>query len=247
MLWLGYGTFSTAMKLPDYSHEQHELARILSIVDRGSRVLDVGCGTGRNLDLLRDLGFSRIVGVDRNPDLISSNMARGHLCFSPEMLDEEVHELFDLILMSHIVEHFDHQALLTFLGLYLRRLRVGGHLLIVTPLPHCAFYNDFDHVRPYLPMGFLMVFGEGQAQVQYQSNYVLRLQDLRFYRCPFRLQFCRAFYVRQASALPIGINRLLRLIFLLSRGVVGQRIGWMGLYEYVGPRGETSEPEPDCS
>lgn len=245
MVWSGQSIRSKAMKLPDFSHEQQELARILSNTDRGCRVLDVGCGTGRNLDLLRELGFSRIVGADRNPDLVSSNTARGHLCFTPEMLDEENVEPFDLILMSHIVEHFDHQALLTFLGCYLSRLRVGGQLLIVTPLPHDAFYNDFDHVRPYLPMGFLMVFGEGQAQVQYQSNDVLRLQDLRFYRCPFRLQFCRAFYVRRASTLPIWINRLLRLVFLLSRGTLGQRLGWMGLYEYVGPRVKKREGEPD--
>lgn len=233
------------MKLPDFSHEQHELARVLTRTDRRCRVLDVGCGTGRNLDLLRDLGFSRIVGADLNPDLVSNNRARGHLCYTPEMLDEEALEPFDLILMSHIVEHFDCQALLTFLGHYLRRLRLGGHLLIVTPLPHCAFYNDFDHVRPYLPMGFLMVFGEEQAQVQYQFDDVLALQDLRFYRGPFRLQFYRALYVSQASTLPIWINRLLRLVFLVSRGMIGSRIGWMGLYEYVGPRRKTGEPEPD--
>lgn len=227
------------VKLPQFSHEQREFARLLSNIDRGARILDVGCGTGRNLDLLRSLGFARLVGIDRNPDLVASVVQRGFTCLTPEQLETEKTQPFDLVLMSHIIEHFHHDELLNFMESYLGRLRIGGHLVIVTPLFSSVFYNDFDHVRPYLPMGISMVFGEELAQVQYRSRIVLRPTDLRFYRGPLRLQFFRAIYMNTESVLPLWINRVLRLLFAVSGGIVGQRMGWMGLYEYAGDRDKT--------
>lgn len=227
---------TAGVKLPQYNHEQREFARLLSSIDRGARILDVGCGTGRNLDLLRSLGFAKLVGVDRNPDLVTGVVQRGFTCLTPEQLETENTEPFDLVLMSHIVEHFHHAELLDFLERYLKRLRIGGYLVIITPLFSSVFYNDFDHVRPYLPMGISMVFGEELAQVQYRSRTVLRLADLRFYRGPLRLQFFRAIYMNAGGGLPLWINRLLRLLFAVSGGIVGQRMGWMGLYEYAGDR-----------
>ena len=53
---------------------------------------------------------------------------------------------------------------------YLDRLKVGGHLVIATPLMSNNFYDDFDHVRPYQSLGILMVFGGGAAQVQYYAR-----------------------------------------------------------------------------
>jgi SAM-dependent methyltransferase len=227
---------NAAVKLPQFNHEQREFVRLLSNIDRGVRILDVGCGTGRNLDLLRSLGFARLVGVDRNPDLVAGVVQRGFTCLTPEQLETENTQPFDLILMSHIIEHFHHDELLNFMESYLGRLRIGGHLVIVTPLFSSVFYNDFDHVRPYLPMGISMVFGEELAQVQYRSRIVLRLTDLRFYRGPLRLQFFRALYMNTENVLPLWTNRVLRLLFSVSGGIVGQRMGWMGLYEYAGDR-----------
>ena len=80
--------------------------------------------------------------------------------------------------------------------------------------------------------------GDALAQVQYQSRVVLRLRDLRIYRCPFRLQFFRTLYMTGATSLPLWVNRALRLVFTLSGGLIGQRIGWIGLYEYAGDRGK---------
>src|ERR1700694_6061761 len=40
-------------------------------------VLDVGCGTGVFLDMLRERGVARILGVDRDPDMAAAARARG--------------------------------------------------------------------------------------------------------------------------------------------------------------------------
>jgi SAM-dependent methyltransferase len=224
-----------SMRIPEYRDEAREITNLLAVADRSSRVLDVGCGTGRNLELLRTLGFTRVRGVDRNRALVAQNRARGFDCVTVEDLESDSTQ-YDLLVMSHIIEHFDHEELLTFLESYLKRLRTGGRLLIVTPLPSQAFYNDFDHTRPYLPIGLKMVFGDDLAQVQFQSKDVLSLEDLRFYSDQFRLHFYRRLFLQHANPLPLWVNRVLKLLFVLSRGAIGRRVGWMGLYRYIGRR-----------
>lgn len=219
----------------NFSDESRRLARILASLDRTTPVLDVGCGYGRNLDLLRALGFRNIEGVEKNPDLVNAARARGHVCHLPEELEARGPQ-YQLLVMSHIVEHFDYASLQGFIESYLARLAAGGRLLIVTPLLHGAFYNDFDHVKPYYPMGFRMVFGNDLSQVQFQSEQVLELEDLAFFKDQWRLQYFRGLYLPGANRLPIHANRLLKLVFIASCGLIGKKIGWMGLYRYRGHR-----------
>src|ERR1700694_2972926 len=48
-------------------------------VFRGCRSgLDVGCGTGVFLDMLRERGWEHIVGIDRDPEMVAETRARGH-------------------------------------------------------------------------------------------------------------------------------------------------------------------------
>lgn len=225
------------MRLPEYNDEARQLARLLAPLDRSSRILDVGCGTGRNLALLKALGFANVRGVDVNESLVADARARGFACVSVrELTREPAAAEYDVLLMAHVIEHFEHTKLVEFIDAYLGRLRSGGVLLVVTPLPNRVFYSDFDHVRPYLPMGLRMVFGGGLAQVQFQAQAVLELEDLRFYRDQLRLQFYRAFFVRKANPLPLWVNRVLKLLFFLSRGTIGVRMGWMGRYRHQGRR-----------
>jgi predicted SAM-dependent methyltransferase len=65
--------------------------------------------------------------------------------------------------MSHVIEHFSPKDLIPFLDDYLDRLKVGGRLVIAIPLLTPYFYDDFDHVKPYHPMGILMVFCADRA------------------------------------------------------------------------------------
>lgn len=219
----------------NFSDERRRLIRLLESIDRDTPVLDVGCGYGRNLDLLRQMGFTRLTGVEKNPQLAAEVSARGFRCLSPEQAEQEDGS-YGMLLMSHIVEHFEYQDLKGFIENYLRLLSEGGSLVIVTPLFHDAFYNDFDHVKPYLPIGLNMVFGEDAAQVQFQSAYTLRLENIDFYKDQQRIRFHPSLYLSGRQAWPIQLNRLLKLLFVLSRGHLGRKIGWMGLYRYQGLR-----------
>jgi len=114
----------------------------------GARLLDVGCGFGRFHRIVADSGW-QLTGVDVNPEAVLRGVAE-----SRDVRDASGFHSgpeFDAILLAHIVEHFDTDSLIALLARYLEMLRPGGIVIILTPLMHCGFYDDFDHVKPYNP------------------------------------------------------------------------------------------------
>jgi SAM-dependent methyltransferase len=218
-----------------------EVRTIVAMVRRGCaaakracRVLDVGCGYGRNLRVLQASGFSA-VGVDANPEIVAANRKDGLECLTAQELAESERR-FDVILMSHVIEHLAPHELVPFMDGYLDRLDTGGRLVIATPLLTAYFYDDFDHVKPYHPMGILMVFGADRAQVQYYARNRLALEDVWIRRSPIRLGHARSRYMlswqtraRQAAEL------ISALAFRGSFGIIGQSDGWVGLFQKLGP------------
>ena len=93
------------------------------------KVLDVGCGIGRNLDYL---GRSAAVGVDHNAKSIEVARQRGFTAFSDkEFLECE--STFNTILFSHILEHMSSEEAYEIVGKYMNYLNPGGRLLIICP------------------------------------------------------------------------------------------------------------------
>lgn len=217
----------------------HETRKVAEFVKRGCagfgqrcKVLEVGCGHGRYLRILRERGFD-VTGVDANPELVRANREAGLGCLT---VDEwrGAKDVYDVILMSHVIEHFAPSELVPFMDGYLDRLKVGGALVIATPLFTRFFYDDFDHVRPYNPFGFFMVFGEGSAQVQYYARNKLRVEDIWIRRGYWRFAYRRGRFV------PSPTRRVLQLlefvsaiVFRLSAGLIGQADGWVGLFRKV--------------
>jgi SAM-dependent methyltransferase len=200
------------------------------------RVLDVGCGYGRHLRELTGCGFDA-TGVDTNPDLVRANREAGLRClFADEFTQTE--DTYDVVLMSHVIEHFSPKELVPFLNGYLDRLKVGGRLIIATPLLTRFFYDDFDHVKPYHPMGILMVFGDKRAQVQYYGKHTLRLEDVWIRRGHWRFAHRRARYMNSVATRLIQVAEFgSALAFRLSGGLVGQADGWVGMFQKVDDSG----------
>jgi SAM-dependent methyltransferase len=119
-------------------------------------VLDIGCGRGVFLDLLRERGIGG-EGVDLMPDAVARCRAKGH----PAELGEAVEflgdkfERYDGILCSHVIEHLEFEPATLLLARCFRALTAGGRLVIVTPNPRDlsiigeVFWLDPTHRRPY--------------------------------------------------------------------------------------------------
>jgi SAM-dependent methyltransferase len=195
------------------------------------RILDVGCGFGRSLELLTSEGY-QIEGVEVNHTIVEDVRSRGYSCYTPEELSSKANS-YDALLFSHIIEHFSPSDLLKFMEIYLDLLKPEGFIVVATPLEGPMFFDDFDHIRPYHPTGFNMVFGSAPAQVQYQGRNRLKLEDIWFRRTPFRQKYARSLYIQGGSRLPILNNLLLGLLFHVSFGLIGRTTAWVGLYRKI--------------
>ena len=214
----------------NFNQEQYYLKKIFNSCDRNLKILDLGSGLGRNLDLLKSMGFNNLLGADINPEMVNTVLSKGFECVLVNDLSFE-EKKWDIILMSHLIEHFDHQSLQKFIESYINLLTPEGKLVISTPLLNQSFYNDFDHIKPYNPLGLQMVFGSEVEQIQLQSKTTLRLKELYFYRLPWRLQWHSTFYLPNQQRWPHWINRMGRLFYALSLGRLGTKSGWIGCFE----------------
>ena len=99
----------------------------------GGALVDLGCGSGRYLDLMRALGWCRVVGVDTSPAAV--RQARDVLGLEAHLGDVRDLRLpegsFDAVTMSHMLEHVDDPA--EVLAEARRITRRGGRIAIEVP------------------------------------------------------------------------------------------------------------------
>ena len=109
------------------------------------RVLDVGCGIGRNLSHLD----GNAVGIDHNATSVQTARDRGLTAFTPAEFRGsrfDVEGGFDALLLAHVVEHVSYDVGLQLLREYLPLLRPGGRVVLICPQER-GWATDATHVR----------------------------------------------------------------------------------------------------
>lgn len=138
---------------------RERLAGYLEYFRGTSDVLDVGCGRGEFLELLREQGVTAR-GVDLNHEMVEMCRARSldvvqadaveHLETLP---DNSLGGLF----AAQVIEHLPPEALMRLLDLAQVKLKPGARIVLETINPACwaAFFEsyilDLTHVRPVHP------------------------------------------------------------------------------------------------
>lgn len=196
------------------------------------RVLDFGCGRGKFLACFSSLGCD-VTGVDINPDYVCAARSKNTAAFSPESFFLENVTKFDVILLSHVIEHLTPQELVELVPRLCDRLATDGRLIIVSPTPGERFYHDFSHVRPYLPQSIRHAFGQTGAPISYGESRLIELIDIYFFKDPFRTRFWRSFYVgkRFNRVFTRIVNIGFDVLWRVTRGRIGVVASWLGVYK----------------
>jgi SAM-dependent methyltransferase len=213
-----------------------EFNRVMSAVAQNtsadSTILDVGSGFGRYLKPLSAL-HKQVVGVEANDKTARMLKKEGYTVYSPEEF-QKVGGSYDVVLMSHFIEHFGPDELLEVMETYLDYLKVGGILIIATPVLSETFYINFDHVRPYYPQSIEEVFGGKGQEVQYYARNKLNTERVWYRRSRLQILQTSMLYNNEITKnLCYLINVLLSLLFRLSFSLIGYRSGWIGVFRKV--------------
>ena len=156
------------------------LESYLPLFEGKSDVLDVGCGRGEFLDLLKARGVSAR-GIDLNHEMAEVCRARGldvteadAVGYLAGLPDASLGAIFS----AQVVEHLQPGYLLRFLELAFLKLRPGGRLVLETLNPACwvAFFDsyirDITHVWPLHPETLrylVLASGFSRAQIEFRS------------------------------------------------------------------------------
>ena len=163
-------------------------------------VLDIGCGRGEFLEMMRDASVPAR-GIDVGTESVAVCRLKG--------LDAEIADVFpylasieegtlDGIFCSQVVEHLPPERLPEMIRLCAERLARGGVIVIETPNPECLaifgthFYLDPTHTRPVphpLLMFYLEEYGVGLMQLRRLSPAVETMPSLASLPDDFRDAF----------------------------------------------------------
>lgn len=113
-------------------------------------VLDVGCGSGWLSEYLGE--GAHYIGIDLDPARFKPKFQDGHynIDLYHERIADYVTERFDLVFMSHIIEHFTQERLKLIMHDVRNILESDGSLILIAPTEiNPTFYGEWTHVRPY--------------------------------------------------------------------------------------------------
>ncbi len=163
-------------------------------------VLDIGCGRGEFLELMREAGVPAR-GIDLSQESVDLCRRKGLQAETADLfayLTDLPESSLDGIFSSQVVEHLPPERLPEMVRLAASRLGRGGVLAIETPNPECLaifashFYLDPTHTRPipHALLSFYMEeFGMGLIEVHRRSPAIESMPALAALPEDFRAAF----------------------------------------------------------
>ncbi len=192
-------------RLEELRRRRPDLYQIVHLVHPGWKVLDLGCGNGELLTLLRDLKGVHGRGVERDQDRIMECVARGISVYQ-EDLDEGLSDFgdqsYDAVILSQTMQVV-HRPLLVVREM----VRIGrvGILSVV----------NFAH----LPLRFHLLFRGGMPQSRtlpysWYDTPNIHLSSLKDFR-----KLCRQEHLRIRKEIPVAYGSLPPLARLWPNGL----------------------------
>jgi O-antigen chain-terminating methyltransferase len=138
---------------------RERLSDYLPHFEGAGNVLDVGCGRGEFLDLLRERGITAR-GLDLNHEMVELCRERGLEVVEADALayvSAQPDESIGGLLAAQVVEHLQPDYLIRLLDTAFHKLRPGAAIVLETINPACwvaffeSYIRDLTHVKPVHP------------------------------------------------------------------------------------------------
>lgn len=154
----------------------------VSAFEGANDVLDIGCGRGEFLDLLREQGISAR-GVDLNDEMAALCRARGLDATAGDALGYLLAQpdgSLGGVFASQVVEHLEPDYLVRLLDTAYHKLRPGSTIILETINAACwyaffaSYIRDITHVRPLHPdtLRYLVVAsGFQRVEIRYSAPF----------------------------------------------------------------------------
>jgi SAM-dependent methyltransferase len=150
-----YAAFEARFRGPEADIKERQRVYV-PCFEGAASVVDLGCGRGEFLELLREHGIPA-QGVDLDLDMVLLCRDKGLDVVREEAFsslaaraDDSVGGIFS----AQFIEHLEPARIVELVKLAHRKLAPGGCLALETPNPAClmvfadSFYRDFSHVQP---------------------------------------------------------------------------------------------------
>jgi SAM-dependent methyltransferase len=130
--------------------------------DLESNIVDLGCGYGALVLFLQESGYRNVLGVETSPGQVEfarqlgvSSVVSGDLV---PFLRNSAAEVFDVVVVFDVIEHFCKDEVLEIMDQVYRVLRPGGRLIVHVPnaegiFGSRIFWSDFTHEMAFTREG----------------------------------------------------------------------------------------------
>ena len=182
-----YFTFESRLRAPTEEVRKRQRPYV-ELLAGYAPVLDLGCGRGELLSLLRSAGIEAR-GVDASADMVAFARGEGLAVEQDDALAalEAVGDRsFGAVTALQLVEHLPPSSIVRLLELSSSKLRAGGLLLLETINPASSaalrnYFADLTHAQPLVPATLeLLVHGAGfrEVEVRYLNAPAERLREI---------------------------------------------------------------------
>ena len=196
--------------------------------DKNANILCIACGPGYGVNLLTDLGYGNVLGIDSFPDKIEFALKRKLNCrvgYAFDFLADSADDCFDLIFVEQELNHLTKDEILEFLRLCYRKLKPGARLICfalngANPITGAeALAQNFDHQNTFTEYTFTQVLDH----VGLQNIEIFDLNLYVFYKNPFN-------YVAMAAAAAFKIFfRACYILYGKNNKLFGKKIAGTGI------------------
>ncbi len=140
----GYETFGAFYRENYLSHVP---------ADKKANILVISCGPGYFVNLLRQEGYTNVLGIDCDPEKIAFSIQRGLNCRAESCFSflEKNDQSFDLIFAEQELNHLTKQEMIHFLKLCRQNMAKSGRIIVhslngANPITGAeALSQNFDH------------------------------------------------------------------------------------------------------